>query len=239
MMKQFTAVSVKWAALIIFGAFLSASAPISRPQSAPAGKSASNEIVLSLDAPKSEVHWTLDTSLHTVHGTFHAVRGSVRIDTATGKASGEIVVDATSGQSGNASRDKKMHKDVLESSRFTEVIFRPDRIEGKVPAEGAADVQVHGTLNVHGAEHELTVPVHANIDQATWTASGKFSVPYVQWGMKNPGNFFLRANSVVHVDLELKGRCKGRWQAYLVFLLMRDDMNVHRRGFAKEAMNGR
>ena len=46
------------------------------------------------------------------------MRGSLQVDPATGKASGEIVVDATSGKSDNDGRDKKMHKDVLESAKF-------------------------------------------------------------------------------------------------------------------------
>src|ERR1700737_412347 len=85
-----------------------------------------NEIVLRLDPTLSKVHWTLGSSLHTVHGSFAFKKGTLQLDTSTGKASGEIIVDATSGNSGNDSRDKKMHKEVLESGRYAEVIFRPE-----------------------------------------------------------------------------------------------------------------
>ena len=78
---------------------------------------------MSVDAAHSAVHWTLDSSVHTVHGTFRVKRGTLSFDSASGKASGEIVVDATSGESGNDSRDHKMHNEVLESSKYTEVIF--------------------------------------------------------------------------------------------------------------------
>ena len=90
-----------------------------------------NEIVLGIDSSQSKVHWTLESTVHTVHGSFTFKKGTLQLDTATGKASGEIVVDATSGNSGNDSRDKKMHKEVLESARYAEVVFRPDRVEGK------------------------------------------------------------------------------------------------------------
>ena len=77
-----------------------------------------NEIILGIDPAQSKVHWTLGTTLHTVHGTFAFKNGSLHLDPDTGKASGEIVVYATSGDSGNDSRDKKMHKEVLESAQF-------------------------------------------------------------------------------------------------------------------------
>ena len=89
------------------------------------------EIVLRLDPDQSKVHWTLGTTLHTVHGTFAFKNGSFDLDPESGKASGAIVVHATSGDSGNDSRDKKMHKEVLESAQFAEIVFRPDHVEGK------------------------------------------------------------------------------------------------------------
>jgi polyisoprenoid-binding protein YceI len=157
MVKQMRQLFVCVGGVFAVGVLLSARAA-HRPPAAeiPAGAS---EIVLALDTAQSKIHWMLGSTLHTVHGTFVLKRGSVRLDDEGGKASGEIVSDATSGQSGNESRDKKMHKEILETSRFAEVIFRPDRVEGKVPADGQADVQIHGIFVLHGSEHELTIPV--------------------------------------------------------------------------------
>jgi hypothetical protein len=33
-------------------------------------------------------------------------------------------------------------------------------------------------------------------------------VPFVDWGLKNPSNFFLKVNHAVEIELELKGRLK-------------------------------
>jgi polyisoprenoid-binding protein YceI len=191
------------AMLLALMTLLSASAAHRRPQ-APAQASES-EIVLSLDPAQSKVHWTLGSTLHTVHGTFALKRGILRLDPATGKASGEIVADATSAESGNDSRDKKMHKEILDSARYTEVVFRPDHVEGKVAAAGASSVQVHGTFLLHGAEHELSVPVQAELTPDHWKGTGKFNVPYIQWGLKNPSNFLLKADPSVDVELEIAG----------------------------------
>ena len=127
-------------------------------------------VSLAVDPAQSKVNYTLDTTMHTVHGTFVLKRGTIRIE-PDGKAGGEIVADATSGQSGDSSRDKKMHKDVLESAKFGEVVFRPDRVDGKFPASGAVSVQMHGVFALHGAEHEITVPVTGEINGDRWNGT--------------------------------------------------------------------
>ena len=164
-----------------------------------------NEIVLGVDPAQSKVHWTLGTTLHTVHGTFAFKSGTFHLDPAVGKASGEIVVYATSGDSDNDSRDRKMHKEVLESSKYQDVIFRPDRVEGKIAPQGSFTVQVHGIFILHGTEHELTVPVQAEFAGDHWTGSANFNIPFIDWGLKNPSNFFLKVERAVQIQLELKG----------------------------------
>src|SRR5260370_559022 len=104
------------------------------PQHA-APQSPAGEIVLRIDPAQSTVHWTLGSTVHTVHGSFAFKTGSLQLDTSTGKASGEIVVDATSGNSGSDGRDKKMHKKVLESARYAEDIFRPAAGEGRISVD--------------------------------------------------------------------------------------------------------
>jgi polyisoprenoid-binding protein YceI len=164
-----------------------------------------SEVVLGVDPAQSKVHWTLDTTFHTVHGTFAFKNGTLHVEPATGKAGGEIAVYATSGDSGNDSRDKKMHKEVLESGRYPDVIFRPDRVEGKIAPQGSFAVRVHGMFVLHGREHELTVPVQAEFAGDHWTGSAKFSIPFIDWGLKNPSSFLLKVNHSVEIELELKG----------------------------------
>src|SRR6202162_173052 len=164
-----------------------------------------SEIVLGIDPAKSNVHWTLGSTVHTLHGSFAFKKGTLQLDTSTGKARGEIIVDATSGNSGDDSRDKKMHREVLESGRYVEVVFRPDRVEGKITPQGTFAAQVHGLFILPGSEHELTVPVQAELAADHWTGTAKFSVPFIDWGLKNPGSFFLKVNHAVEIELELKG----------------------------------
>jgi hypothetical protein len=196
------------AALGGLAVLLSASAA-HRPPQGPAPASA-KEIVLTVDPSQSTVHYSVSSSLHTVHGTFALKRGTLRLDLATGKAAGEIVVDAASGQSGSDSRDKKMHKEVLESARFTDIIFRPDRIEGAVPPQGTSSAQLHGVCVLHGSEHEMTVPVRAELNSEKWKGTATFSVPYNDWGLKNPGNFILKVDHTVEIEVDMAGSMQAQ-----------------------------
>jgi len=193
--------------IFAFLIFVATRASSHAPQ--PALQTNPSEVTLNLDLAQSKLHWTLDSTLHTVHGTFTLKRGAVIFDLATGSASGEFVTDATSGQSGNDGRDKKMHTEILESARYTEVIFRVKRIEGKVLVQGSSNVLVHGTFVLHGAEHELTVPAQAELNGHRWKGSAKFSVPYIQWGLKSPNTFLLKADPTVEIVLELSGTLQG------------------------------
>jgi len=169
---------------------------------APATKSG---VGLSVDAAQSHLHWTVDSTLHTVHGTFIIKSGSVYFDPASGKASGAIVVSATSGESGSGARDKRMHHEILESEKYPEVIFRPTQVQGKVSLSGPSDVKLAGVFSLHGADHELTAQVHVEMAGDHWRGTASFEVPYVQWGIKDPSNFLLKVKPVVNVELELSG----------------------------------
>src|ERR1700675_2035158 len=97
-------------AALVLALFLSAAAAPPRQQAPP---TTNPEIVLTLDPAQSKVHFNVDSSLHTVHGSFNLKSGSVQLDPETGKAGGEIIVLATSGDSGSNGRDARMHKEIL------------------------------------------------------------------------------------------------------------------------------
>jgi polyisoprenoid-binding protein YceI len=132
-------------------------------------------------------------------------RGTLEFAPDAGKLSGEIVVDAASGSSGSGMRDHKMNKEVLETSRYPEIVFHPDRIEGTVAAQGKSSVRVHGMFNIHGVDREITVPAEVEMSAAHWNATVHFTVPYAAWGMKNPSTLFLKVNDSVEIDLTAVG----------------------------------
>jgi polyisoprenoid-binding protein YceI len=128
------------------------------------------------------------------------------LDPATGNASGELVVDAASGDSGSHARDRRMHANVLESGRYPEIVFRPDRVTGKVAPQGKSNVEVHGIFVIHGAEHEMTAPVEITAANGEYSATAHFAIPYVKWGMKNPSTLFLRVSENVEITVQMVSR---------------------------------
>lgn len=166
----------------------------------------SPQISLELDPAQSKINWTLPAAFHTVHGTFAFTKGAAQFDPATGKLTGEIIADARSGQSGDSGRDENMHKKVLESAKYPTVTFTPDRVVGKIALQGASKIQIHGIFDIHGSKHELTIPAEVNFTADRWTAKSTFDIPYAQWGMKNPSNFFLHVPDQVSMEIELSGR---------------------------------
>jgi polyisoprenoid-binding protein YceI len=161
---------------------------------------------MELDAAQGRVEFTLGDVLHTVHGTFHFKRWNMVFDPVTGAASGELVVDATSGDSGNKARDRKMHKEILESEKYPEFIFVPQHIRGNLAPEGSSQIQVDGLMTMHGASHPLTLNVHVTITGGVAIADASFAVPYVSWGLKNPSTFILRVNDKVDMAVHVGGR---------------------------------
>ena len=186
--------------------FLSATAVPPRRQ---AVQATAREVALELDPGQSKVHYTVDSTFHMVHGTFALKSGTVHFDLENGKAGGEVVVYATSGDSGNSSRDERMHKEILETAEYPEAVFRPEQIEGKVARSGASDVRLHGVILLHGREHEIVAAVHADLGDDHWKGTAKFDVPYIEWGIKDPSNWLLKVKPVVNVALEMAGPLKS------------------------------
>ncbi len=176
------------------------------------GTSFAQQETFQLDPAKTTVRFTLGDVLHTVHGRFQAKGGSVNFDSATGTSSGAFVIDATSGESGNDGRDRKMHKEILQSQKYPEISFSPTRIVGPVPTQGEGTVQMEGIFRLHGAEHPMTLSVPVEVSGNNLSAKLHFVIPYVAWGLKNPSTFILRVSDKVAIDIDAAGQLSGSQQ---------------------------
>src|SRR3979411_2100163 len=91
--------------------------PEAVPLAAQTARSSAAEIVLTRERANSNLHWNADSTLHMVHGTFSLKSGTVRLNSETGDATGESAVSALSGESGNGSRGKRMHKELVVAAK--------------------------------------------------------------------------------------------------------------------------
>lgn len=165
-----------------------------------------SSVEIEFNPSKCTVQFTLGALLHTVHGSFKVKGGVVRFDPGSGQASGQIVVDVRSGETGDSGRDRQMHESVLESNRFPEAVFSLDRVKGGVLSNGESQITLHGSLRLHGAEHEVTIPATVKAQNDLITAIARFTVPYVDWGMKDPSNLVLRVDKTVKVEAVFTGK---------------------------------
>jgi polyisoprenoid-binding protein YceI len=169
------------------------------------GSAVASERTLELDSGTTTVTFDLGATGHDVHGIFEFQRGRIVFDPESGKASGEIVVDARRGDSGSKKRDKTMHRKVLESEEFPLFVFTPQRVEGEIHESGSSDVKVHGTMLMLGKTHPLTMATQVKINGNQVAVEASFDVPYIEWGMHDPSILFLRVAKQVQVSVEAKG----------------------------------
>jgi len=170
---------------------------------------AAQELSIQVDTAQSKVEYSLGSTLHTVHGTFTVKSGAIQYDPASGKIGGSIVVDATSGNSGNSLRDGRMQREILESSKFPEIVFSPTKLTGVIAAEGISKVDVSGRFRLHGQEQDITLPVEVKANGKTIDITAHMDIPYIQWGLKNPSNFLFHVNNTVTIEIQARGRVQS------------------------------
>lgn len=158
-----------------------------------------------VDPSHSQVTFTLGATLHTVRGTFRVTRGHLRLEGTTGRVSGECVVAAGSGDSGNRARDRTMRHEVLASTRFPDIMFHPTQMHGTLAPEGLSTVDIDGTLSLNGVAHPLTITATVTLLGDRFTLATHFRIPYVAWGVPDPSTFLLSVEKHVDIRFEAVG----------------------------------
>jgi polyisoprenoid-binding protein YceI len=164
------------------------------------------EITYELDPAKTTIEFTVPATMHTVHGHFRLKRGSIHFNPATGTAGGNVVVDVKSGDTGNDRRDRKMHREVLQSGNYPEATFTPTHITGAADLTKNPTVQVQGILNVHGSDHPMTMITSVQQSGDQLNSTMRFVIPYTTWGLKNPSTFVLHVSDEVTLEITASGR---------------------------------
>ena len=161
--------------------------------------------LLHLDPEATHVNFELGGNMHSVEGTFKLVQGDIQFDPVSGEVSGKVVLDATSAHTENKKRDRKMHETVLESQTYPDIVFVPNRLEGEFHAQGTSHLRLTGTLSIHGLEHPLEIPATITSNAGILSGSATLTIPYVEWGMKDPSFFIFRVEKTVTIMLDIAG----------------------------------
>ena len=160
---------------------------------------------LVLDPAATEISFTLGATLHTVHGKFALAAGELTFDPDTGAASGEIRVDARSGNTGIDRRDRVMHEEVLDSAHHALLVLRPERIEVKRRSADALAGTLFGSCEVRGASHPLALAFEGTRSDGRARVTVTFDVPWVAWGLPNPSNALLSVDDTLAVSVSAAG----------------------------------
>ena len=162
---------------------------------------------LAFSPEHTQIQFTLPATFHEVHGTLKLQRGELHFDEGSGSASGTLVIDARSAETGNSRRDANMHSDVLESEKYPEIAFTAERVELKRQDADRSDAVLHGRVKIHGGVRPLDIP--AQVERRTDDSvrvRASFAVPYVKWGIQDPSNYVLHVAPEVQVTVDATAR---------------------------------
>jgi polyisoprenoid-binding protein YceI len=160
---------------------------------------------VTLDPSQTKISWALPAVLHVAHGTFDLSSGDMAFNTKSGTAWGMFVVNENTGQSGDKTRDTRMKKSVLKTAEYPTATFQPQHVTGAYRASGASTLVVDGIFHIYGADHPLQLDFQVETSGNALTATTKFDVPYVAWGMHDPSTMLLRVDKSAHVEIDAKG----------------------------------
>lgn len=160
---------------------------------------------LQLDPAQTKILWTLPTVLHIVHGTFQLNSGTMTFNKQTGAASGLFNVNEDTGRSGDNVRDGRMKKSILKTAEYPTATFQPKHVSGTFHPSGSSTLVVEGIFHLYGADHPLQLDVQVNTIGSALTATTKFDISYVAWGMHDPSTLFLRVDKSVQMEIDAKG----------------------------------
>ena len=127
-------------------------------------------------------------------GTFKIIDGAVSFDRVniSRTARARILIDASSYNSYNASRDRYVTEKSLEADKYPTIGFESSSVVGIVMTstnEGTAIVT--GYLTLHGESHAMTMSVHATLGaDGVFTGDGEVKFNYEDFGVKVPAVMF-------------------------------------------------
>jgi polyisoprenoid-binding protein YceI len=170
-----------------------------------ASGAAAEPLRLVLDPADTEIAFTLGATLHTVRGRFALAAGEIVFDPETGAASGEIRVDARSGDTGIERRDRVMHEEVLDSPSYPLLVLRPERLEVARRDADALAGRLFGSFTVRGESHPIQLDFEGTRRDDRASVQVRFDVPWVAWGLPDPSNLLLRVDDTLTVQVRASG----------------------------------
>lgn len=171
-------------------------------------------LVFEIDAARSTLTFSVDSTLHVVHGTAPKLSGEARIDPAAQKATALLRIEAAAMDTGNGSRDHRMREEVLDVRSYKQIVYEVKGVEGEVEnlIDGKpAHVTLQGQLTMRGRERALSVPATITRDEAGGLiVEGRTTVDLDRWQVPDVSGVLLRVKRSVVVEFRIAVRALPR-----------------------------
>jgi polyisoprenoid-binding protein YceI len=76
-----------------------------------------------------------------------------------------------------------LREKVLDAARYPQIQFTSSRARSVAQKEGVMEIQVDGTLRLHGVEKSVTLPVRVRVEEGKLSADGEFSLLQSDYGI--------------------------------------------------------
>ena len=198
------------ASIVMVACLLSVDAGAQTATASPsAATKSARTVTMHFNPDATTIRFTLKSLLHNVHGTFKLKGGDVVGNPADGLAQGEVLIDAASASTGDASRDAKWQKEILDSATYPAIIFHPVKVDGLKAGDGTAQVKASGTITLKGQDHPVEMELTVVTSGKDVTVTTHFNVPYVEWGLREASAGMVRYDKQVEVSVVAKGVLKN------------------------------
>lgn len=145
------------------------------------------------------------------HNPIFAIRGLVGDasvpEDALEEASLILRVDATSlhlmddiSETDRQDIERNMHRDVLETDRFPEILFVTNRVDVRDRSDSPCSLILEGSLTLHGQTRAESIPAKVTVNHGHLRAFGQFSI----W----QSDYNIRLVSVAGGTLKIKDELK-------------------------------
>ena len=156
----------------------------------------------------SRVRFDAKAFLHDFAGTTSRIEGTIRTGELDRLSNAEacVQIDASSLDTGNATRDGIMRADHLETEKFPSIVLLLNAVDGVKHQAGTWEFTARGTLSLHGVSRDIQLPVRAGQEGDTVHLTGQVPLRMTDYRIRIPRFLVFTVEDQVMVSFDLTAR---------------------------------
>jgi polyisoprenoid-binding protein YceI len=106
--------------------------------------------------------------------------------------------------------DKDVHERALEVSKHPQIVFKSGRIVPKSTSDAEYQLEIRGTLTLHGVTRPVSIPTRVKIQDGVLMARGKFTVRHSDYEIErlSAAGGTIKAENDIRMSFMIVGRKK-------------------------------